>query len=125
MRKSVEDSVNLLAHHRNRTAETSCVLEEGRNASQIKMTANHPERADYCGYGILDVAQVSHNRHEDVCKSVGPCSIGHELIVEFGKFLYRLFLVVEYLYDFLSAYMLLYKSVEGTYGLLLGTESTR
>ncbi len=89
------------------------------------MTADYTDRTENCNNGILHVAQVSHNRHQDIRKSICTGSGLAQTVVQSVEFLHRFSLVIEHLHNLLSGNKFFHITIHLSNRLLLITECHR
>ena len=127
--KRHNDGVELLRDLRYRLGERLGQLQEGRDNADGDAVSDHAGQrqraADDRDQNVQQVADVHHDRHEDVCEGIRARSILAQLIVERIELLLALFLVAEHLDDLLAVDHLLDIAVDPAERLLLLEEVLR
>ena len=127
--KRHNDGVELLRNLRYRLGERLGQLQEGRDNADGDAVSDHAGQrqrtADNRHQNVQQVADVHHDRHEDVCEGIRACSVLAQLIVERIELLLALFLVAEHLDDLLAVDHFLDIAVDPAERLLLLEEVLR
>jgi len=116
--------VELLRHLIDRHVDRAAELQKGGYGSQGKRTdaADGQQASNNGDQYILDVTDVSHDRHQDVCKTMSVEGIAGQFLVELVEPLFCPIFVGEYLDDLLTVDHLLDIPVGFTDCFLLGHE---
>ena len=116
-----DNRVKLLGHLGNRHVKASCQLQEGsqRSKGQSPYTVNGHYGTNRQSDDIVDISKVGHHRHKDICVNIRIFCTVKQSVVEFIKFLLRLFLMAEYLDHLLAFHHLFDISVQNSQILLL------
>ena len=123
-----DDRVHLLRHLGYRHNKCLCQLQEGSDntdGDRRHTALDRQESSDKSDQHIQDVADVTHDRHQDVGEDIRLRCIFTELFILFIKSGFRTVLIGEYLDDFLSVDHLLDVSVHITQRCLLLHEVLR